>query len=93
MSPRNYPNFKGEQMANDARKIVLTEEAAKYLRIPTETLVEWREKGVGPRYYDLDEFIRYSVADLNRWLNINSIETTWLMTDREDIENLGPVED
>ena len=68
-------------MAEENRRIISPEEAAKYLRLPLTTLTEYREQGRGPRYYQLEDVIRYSVADLNRWLNINSAETVWLMSD------------
>ena len=68
-------------MANQERRILTQDEAAKYLRLPVGTLVQYRSKGKGPRYYQLGDMIRYSVIDLNRWLNVNSANTDWSVND------------
>lgn len=45
-------------------RLLLTPEAAGFLRVAEQTMRHWRVKGVGPRYADYGGVITYSVADL-----------------------------
>lgn len=42
-------------------------EAATYLRIPLQTLKNWRVQGRGPRALKLGALVRYRVQDLDDW--------------------------
>ena len=46
-------------------------EVARRLRIGARTLALWRWRGDGPPYLKLGGRIRYSLADLNAWLETN----------------------
>ncbi|MFI6324643.1 helix-turn-helix domain-containing protein [Nonomuraea sp. NPDC050556] len=48
-----------------------TPEVADYLGIPQKTLVQWRWRGVGPRYIKVGRHIRYRWADIEKWLDQN----------------------
>jgi len=43
-------------------------EASAYLRIPIETLRQWRSRGVGPRSAKVGRHLRYRRAEIDRWL-------------------------
>ena len=43
--------------------------AADYLGLSVATLRRWRLLSRGPRYRKLGSLVRYSVADLRRWLD------------------------
>jgi len=69
----------------ERREIVDDEKAAKYLNLPVELLRQYRIDARGPRYYHLgDDLVRYSLEDLNRWLNVNAVETVWVMSEDTD---------
>lgn len=58
-----------------------TREASKYLNVPRETLSNWRKarpRPVGPRFYRLPESgqVRYSIADLDAYLDACKVETS-----------------
>ncbi len=44
---------------------ILTKTAARYLFISPRTLDDWRLKGGGPRYMKLGRSVRYSISDLD----------------------------
>lgn len=45
-----------------------TERAAAYLAMPVTTLVYWRAKHRGPRWYRLGKHVLYDVADLDAYV-------------------------
>lgn len=45
-----------------------TAEAAVYLDLAPQTLVNWRSLGEGPPYVKLGRRVRYDVRKLDRWL-------------------------
>jgi predicted DNA-binding transcriptional regulator AlpA len=46
-----------------------TEEVAEYLGdIPVRTLVQWRYKGIGPKYVKVGKYVRYRWSDVEAWL-------------------------
>lgn len=44
------------------------EELSRYLDTPVNTLLHWRKNGQGPRHHKLGRRVRYSKADVDRWL-------------------------
>ncbi len=44
------------------------EETSEYLRIPVNTLYQWRATGSGPKAYKLGKHLRYDPADIRAWL-------------------------
>lgn len=49
--------------------ILKPSEAADYIGTTVGTLGNWRSAGKGPAYIKQDRFIRYSRAELDRWLS------------------------
>jgi excisionase family DNA binding protein len=49
-------------------EILTVKEAAAYLRVPVETMRQWRYKGTGPGHAKVGRHIRYRQAELDRWL-------------------------
>jgi len=45
-----------------------TEEAARYLSVSANTLINWRHKGGGPDFIRVGRGVRYDTRDLDRWL-------------------------
>ena len=43
-------------------------QAAAYLNLKPETLTKWRWAGKGPNYYRVGGAVRYSVADLEAFI-------------------------
>lgn len=50
--------------------------AGAYLDLSEWTLAEWRCKGNGPRYFKVGNRVRYSLAELNIWLEARSVVST-----------------
>lgn len=50
-------------------KLLTTLEAAEALRLSPRTLERWRWEGVGPPYRKLGGAVRYSAADLEKFLS------------------------
>lgn len=44
------------------------DEAAGILKVSVRTLARWRSKGVGPRFVQVNQVVRYVAADLDEWL-------------------------
>lgn len=42
--------------------------AARYLGMPSSTLVYWRAQRVGPAWYKLGRHVRYDTADLDTFI-------------------------
>lgn len=56
---------------------LLTEvQAADLLNLSTRTLQAWRVKGGGPLFVRLGRAVRYRRADVNAWLEANTLEHT-----------------
>jgi excisionase family DNA binding protein len=47
---------------------------AEDLGISTRTLEDWRYKGTGPAYIHAGKSIRYRKADVEKWLNEQTID-------------------
>lgn len=54
--------------------MLTTAQAAEALGLKTQTMHEWRCRGVGPAFHRLGRAIRYSLADLADWLAASRIE-------------------
>jgi len=57
-------------------KLLTTVQAASYLTIKTNTLVQWRGISTGPSYIKLGTAVRYSKKDLDRWLSKQKVKVS-----------------
>ena len=48
---------------------VTTTLAAAYINTSPAVMTNWRSQRRGPRYHGSHEFIRYRIADLDRWMS------------------------
>ena len=48
---------------------VTTTLAAAYINTSPAVMMNWRSQRRGPRYHGSNEFIRYRIADLDRWMS------------------------
>ncbi len=48
------------------------EELASFLKVPVATVYQWNHKGTGPRAAKIGKHLRYSVADVEAWLDRRS---------------------
>lgn len=55
-----------------SKEVLSPEQAAKYLGVSVRTLQGWRTKGIGPRFGQAGRTVRYSAAELDRWLKANA---------------------
>lgn len=46
---------------------ITMQEAADYLRIPLQTLKNWRSQGRGPQALKLGALVRYRFQDIDEW--------------------------
>ncbi len=53
----------------NAPSLLTEDDAAKFLNVDCRTLQAWRVRGGGPVYRKLGRLVRYSMADLETWLN------------------------
>ncbi|OKI42304.1 helix-turn-helix transcriptional regulator [Micromonospora sp. CB01531] len=44
------------------------EEVSAFLRIPVDTLYQWRSRRTGPRAFKVGRHLRYDPADVRSWL-------------------------
>ncbi len=64
-------------MVNAKSKLVATPSAAEYLGdFKPNTLEGWRIQGVGPRFYKIGRLIRYSLADLDAYIEAQARQST-----------------
>lgn len=62
---------------------VTTPEAAEYLGgLKPNTLEGWRVQGIGPRYIKIGRLVRYSIADLDAYLEAQKRQSTSQRTER-----------
>lgn len=45
------------------------EDVSRYLRVPVNTLYQWRTRGYGPAGYRVGRWVRYDPAEVRRWLH------------------------
>ena len=56
--------------------LLVSKEAAVYLRISEDTLRRWRSKGLGPQYIKIHGRILYRRRELERFLDLNECGAT-----------------
>lgn len=56
--------------------LIPTPQAAEYLGIKSNTLEVWRTQGTGPTYKKIGRLVRYSVNDLDSYLEAQSRSST-----------------
>ena len=49
-------------------KYLTTQELAEYLSVPVNTLYQWRVRNEGPQAARVGRHLRYSQAEVDRWL-------------------------
>lgn len=49
--------------------------AASYVGKSPQTLANWRWRGIGPKYYKINGYIMYDMADVDAWLDEQVVET------------------
>jgi predicted site-specific integrase-resolvase len=49
------------------------DELAAVLDVSVETITTWRHEGTGPDYIRAGKQIRYRVADVDKWLDLNTV--------------------
>lgn len=49
-------------------ELLTTKELAGYLKIPVETLYQWRQRGEGPAGLRIGRYLRYRRSEVDRWL-------------------------
>lgn len=57
-------------------KLLNESEAAEFLRLKPKTLARWRWKGQGPVYRKIGGAIRYTVTDMERYLEEATRQST-----------------
>lgn len=62
--------------AQQAERLVDEVAAAEILQISRRTLQAWRVKGGGPRYVRVGRAVRYSITDLNSWIDARKASST-----------------
>ncbi|MGI5162782.1 helix-turn-helix transcriptional regulator [Spirillospora sp. CA-253888] len=50
-------------------------EVSAYLRVPEDTLKDWRYKSTGPRWIRVGKFPRYDWDDVREWKRENTQQT------------------
>jgi excisionase family DNA binding protein len=43
------------------------DDVSKYLKVPKQTLYQWRTRGYGPEGHRVGKYIRYDPADVVAW--------------------------
>lgn len=61
---------------SDKRSLGTSPEVADYLGVPLRTLDQWAYRKVGPRYVKVGRHRRYRWADVERYLDAKSVDTT-----------------
>ncbi len=60
-----------------------TPQAAEYLGgLKPNTLEGWRVQGIGPRYIKIGRLVRYSITDLDAYLEAQKRQSTSQKTER-----------
>lgn len=57
---------------HDVTELLTTEEAAKYLRVTSRSLIRWRINRLGPPCIRMPRHVRYRRADLDAWLEAHT---------------------
>ena len=54
-------------------KLMNTKQLADYLGISESTIVQYRLKGIGPRYVKIGHLVRYRQVDADHWVARNLV--------------------
>lgn len=54
--------------------LVSSDRAAKYLTVSKQWLAVLRMRSEGPSYYKLGTVVKYKIADLDTWLELQRVE-------------------
>jgi excisionase family DNA binding protein len=49
--------------------LLTAEECAAYLKIPLQTIYDWRYRGIGPRAYKIGRYLRFRLSDVDAWID------------------------
>lgn len=49
-----------------------TEQVSEYLKVPVNTLYQWRSRGVGPRAAKAGRHLRWKRSEVDRWMDDNT---------------------
>ena len=55
---------------------ITTEQLAEYLAVPVNTIYQWRHRGTAPRAARLGRHLRWKQADVDRWIEQRTNDTT-----------------
>jgi excisionase family DNA binding protein len=55
------------------RPLLTTKQAANYLGVSMSVLGHWRSDRRGPRYVQVGSSVRYRLADLDAWIQANTV--------------------
>lgn len=58
------------------RTLLSSDETAPAIGVTPATLRVWRCQGKGPRYFKIGNLVRYSLDDINAWLDEQSRSST-----------------
>ena len=53
--------------------LLSTKELSEYLNISEKTLIQYRLKGIGPRYVKIGHLVRYRKVDADQWVVRNLV--------------------
>lgn len=53
---------------SDTRALASSAEVSEHLRVPVQTLYNWRVRGLGPRAIRVGKHLRYRWSDVEAWL-------------------------
>lgn len=61
------------EIGSSGSNLLLTSEAAAYLRLPANTLQFWRSQGRGPRWAKLGRRVVYARQDLDHFVDLSQV--------------------
>lgn len=62
-------------MRSDSRLVVREAEAAQMLGVSTAALKRWRREGRGPAFVKIERCVAYRFADLEEFLESNTVQS------------------
>lgn len=65
-----------KMQAREMPGLLTPDEAAAVCKVSPDTLVNWRVRGVGPRYIRMGRAIRYSLHDLAAYMAARTQQST-----------------
>jgi excisionase family DNA binding protein len=49
--------------------LLTAEECAAYIKIPVQTLYDWRYRGIGPRSHKIGKYLRFRPSEVDAWID------------------------